>query len=111
MDDYKLIKEIERNPFHTQRSLAGSLNISLGKANYVLAGLMEKGIVKARKLRNHPEKIRWQYMLTPKGIREKLRITRNYLNKRLAEFDELQREIWELRDEMRAPADNGRRGP
>ena len=52
MNEYKLIHELEKNPFHTQRTLADKLNISLGKANYLLAGLIEKGIVKTNKLKN-----------------------------------------------------------
>jgi EPS-associated MarR family transcriptional regulator len=100
MIEYKVIREIERNPFHTQRTLASTLHISLGKANYLLAGLMHKGIVKARKLKNNPEKIRWKYFLTPKGIKEKLVITRNYLQKRIIEFENIQREIEELKTEV-----------
>ena len=100
MNEYRLIREIERNPFHTQRTLASSLHISLGKANYLLAGLVQKGIIKARKLRNDPEKIRWKYILTPKGIKEKLSITSDYLQKRIAEFESMQREIEELKTEV-----------
>jgi len=100
MNEYKLIREIERNPFHTQRTLATTLHISLGKANYLLAGLIEKGIIKARKLRNDPEKIRWEYILTPKGIKEKFIITRNYLQNRIKEFKAIQREIEELKTEV-----------
>jgi EPS-associated MarR family transcriptional regulator len=100
MNEYKLIREIERNPFHTQRTLATTLHISLGKANYLLAGLIQKGIIKARKLRNDPEKIRWEYILTPKGIKEKIIITRDYLQKRMNEFEAIQREIEELKSEV-----------
>jgi EPS-associated MarR family transcriptional regulator len=100
MDEYNLIREIERNPFHTQRTLATTLHISLGKANYLLAGLMQKGIIKARRLRNDPAKIRWKYFLTPKGIKEKLIITRDYLQKRMSEFEAIQREIEELKIEI-----------
>jgi EPS-associated MarR family transcriptional regulator len=100
MIEYQVLKELEHNPTHTQRSLAARLNISLGKANYVLAGLMHKGIVKARKLKNHPEKIRWEYILTPKGIREKMTITQQYLTRRMAEFEEMKKEIEELRGEV-----------
>jgi EPS-associated MarR family transcriptional regulator len=100
MIEYKLIREIQRNPFHTQRTLANSLNVSLGKANYLLAGLIQQGIIRARKLKYNPEKIRWKYILTPKGIREKLRITKNYLNLRRKEFDAIRKEIAELRIEI-----------
>lgn len=101
MIEYKVIREIERNPSHTQRSLAGKLDISLGKANYVLAGLVEKGIVKAKKLKNHPGQIRWQYVLTPAGMKEKIRITKKYLERRLAEYEGLQQEIVLLKKEVR----------
>ena len=100
MIEYKLIRELEQNPLHTQRSLAEKLNISLGKANYLLAGFVEKGIIKAKRLKNHPEKIRWQYILTAKGLKEKVRITRNYFNRRLKEFDKIKVEISELRQEI-----------
>ena len=101
MIEYKVIREIELNPLHTQRSLAEKLDISLGKVNYVLAGLIEKGIVRAKKLKNNPEKIRWQYILTPEGVEEKIRITQQYLQRRIKEFEELQREIALLKQEAR----------
>ncbi len=100
MIEYKIIKELELNPSQTQRSLARRLGISLGKLNYVMTGLTRKGVIKARKLKNHPEKVRWQYILTPDGVKEKLRITRDYLNRRLHEFDLLQSEIKELKKEV-----------
>lgn len=100
MIEYKIIKELEQNPAQTQRSLAGRLGISLGKLNYVMSGLTRKGLIKARKLKNHPEKVRWQYILTPEGVKEKLRLTRDYLNSRLREFDVLQSEISELKKEV-----------
>lgn len=107
MIEYKLIRELEKNPNHTQRSLAGTLNVSLGKANYVLAGLVEKGLIRAKRLRNHPGRIKWQYVLTPKGMKEKLRITRTYLRTRMYEFDRIGREIAELKQEVGALSDQG----
>ncbi len=100
MIEYKLIRELERNPLHTQRTLAGKLDISLGKVNYVLGGLVQKGIVKAKKLKNDPDKIRWQYVLTPAGMKEKIRITREYLQRRLAEYEAIEQEIQQLRQEV-----------
>ena len=100
MIDYKVIREIQDNPAHTQRSLAKKLGISLGKVNYVLTGLTTKGIIKARKLKNHPEKIRWHYVLTPKGMKAKVKIARNYLVARLQEFDRIQQDIEELKTEV-----------
>ncbi len=100
MIDYKVIREIQDNPAHTQRSLAKKLNVSLGKVNYVLTGLTEKGLIRARKIKNHPGQVRWHYLLTPKGMREKVRIARNYLRKRVREFDRIQQEIDELKTEV-----------
>ena len=107
MIEYRVIKEIEKNPSHTQRSLSKKLDISLGKINYVLAGLMEKGIIKVKKLKNHPDKIRWQYILTVKGMTEKVRITRKYLSSRLQEFDRIGREIRELKEEIGKTSGSG----
>jgi EPS-associated MarR family transcriptional regulator len=101
MIEYKVIREIEINPSHTQRSLAEKLDISLGKVNYVLAGLIEKGIIKAKKLKNNPENIRWQYILTPAGVQEKIKITQQYLQKRIVEFEDLQKEIELLKKDVR----------
>jgi EPS-associated MarR family transcriptional regulator len=100
MIEYKVMREIEQNPMHTQRTLAETLDISLGKANYVLAGLVEKGVVKVKKLKNHPDKIRWQYVLTPAGVKEKLKKTREYLRGRLKEYEDLQAEIAQLKREL-----------
>lgn len=101
MIEYKVIKELEENPSHTQRSLAQKLNVSLGKMNYVLSGLIEKGIIKANKLKNHPDKIRWQYLLTPQGMKKKIKITHDYLIKRIKEFKQIQNEIEELKEEVK----------
>jgi EPS-associated MarR family transcriptional regulator len=106
MIEYKLLKEIELNPAASQRTLAGKLDVSLGKINYVLAGLAKKGIIRAQKLKNDPRNIRWSYLLTPKGIREKIRITRSYLDRRLKEFDEIQHEIGILKKEVCADSNS-----
>ena len=100
MIEYKLLKEIEQNPVLSQRTLAEKLNVSLGKINYVLSGLINKGLIKAQRLKTDPKNIRWSYLLTPKGISEKIIITRHYLDKRLQEFDKIQVEIAELKKEI-----------
>lgn len=100
MIEYKVLKEIELNPQHTQRSLAEKLGVSLGKVNYIMGGLIEKGIVKAKKFKNQPGSIHWHYLLTPEGIQEKIRITRTYLERRQAEFVALRKEISELEHEV-----------
>lgn len=100
MIEYRILKELEHNPESTQRTLAQKLDVSLGKINYVLGGLAEKGIIKAQRLTTDPRNIRWSYLLTPMGIREKVRITKQYLDKRIKEFDEIQQEIIELQKEV-----------
>jgi hypothetical protein len=70
----------------------------------VLAGFNERDIVKVKKLKNQPGQIRWQYVLTPAGMKEKIKITKQYLEKRLAEFDELQQEIILLKKQVREDA-------
>jgi EPS-associated MarR family transcriptional regulator len=100
MFEYKVIKEIENNPEHTQRTLADKLGVSLGKINYVLTGLIEKGLIRAKKLKNEPENIRWNYLLTRKGIQEKVLLTKNYLKRREEEFEELRHEIEVLKKEV-----------
>jgi EPS-associated MarR family transcriptional regulator len=100
MIEYKLLKAIEQNPVLSQRTLAEKLGVSLGKINYVLTGLIKKGLIKAQRLKNDPQNIRWSYLLTPEGISEKITITKVYLDKRLQEFDKIQQEIAELKNEV-----------
>jgi EPS-associated MarR family transcriptional regulator len=101
MFEYKVIKEIENNPAHTQRTLADKLGVSLGKINYVLSGLVEKGIIRAKKLKNEPENIHWNYLLTRKGLQEKVELTRNYLKRREEEFEAMRQEIEVLKKEVK----------
>jgi len=107
MIEYKVLKAITQNPVSSQRTLAENLDVSLGKINYVIGGLVEKGIVKAQRLTNDPRNIRWKYLVTPKGIREKVRLTRLFLDKRLKEYGEIQKEIDMLQREI---AENGKGG-
>jgi len=72
MIEYHLLKEIDANSQHTQRTLAEKLGVSLGKVNYLLAGLVEQGVIKAKRLKNEPKSVRWQYLLTPQGVKEKV---------------------------------------
>lgn len=100
MLEYHLLKELQTNPAHTQRSLAAALKVSLGKAHYLLSGLMHKGLIRARKLKHHPQGIRWHYLLTPEGLQEKLRLTRAYLQAREGEYAMMRSEIDALRQEV-----------
>lgn len=97
---YKLLKALEENPDVTQRELASIVGVSLGKANYCLRSLMEKGWVKMDSFRRNPNKMGYVYLLTPKGIEEKARITMRFLRQKLHEFDALKAEIKRLRFEV-----------
>lgn len=93
MIEYKVIKEIERNSEHTQRSLAELLDVSLGKINYVLSGFVKIGAIQAKKVRDHHDKIRWRYYLTPKGMQEKIRLTQVYYDLLSREYDAVKQDL------------------
>ena len=97
---YRIIKLIEQNPEISQRQLAKAMGISLGKANYCIKAVLEKGLIKARNSKNSQNKLAYAYFLTPKGIDEKARITARFLNRKLEEYETLKQEIEELRSEV-----------
>jgi len=97
---YRVIKVIEQKPEISQRELAEELGISLGKANYCLKALIEKGLIKARNFKNNKNKLAYTYLLTPHGIQEKVRITAAFLKHKLVEFDSLKHEIETLKQEV-----------
>ena len=96
---YKILKSLEANPEISQRELAGELGISLGRANYCIQALIEKGLVKANNFRNSKNKKGYAYFLTPRGIEEKAKITVQFLKIKLAEHEALTKEIKGLREE------------
>jgi EPS-associated MarR family transcriptional regulator len=96
---YKILKRLEADPEISQRELAGELGISLGRVNYCLQALIEKGLVKAGNFRNSRNKKAYAYLLTPKGIEDKARITVQFLKLKLAEHEALTQEIKSLRAE------------
>ncbi len=96
---YKILKIVESNPAVSQRQLARELGISLGKTNYCLKALVEKGLLKASNFRNSKNKLAYAYKLTPKGIEEKASVTMRFLKKKMQEYEKLQQEIDELRKE------------
>ncbi|MTI64675.1 MarR family EPS-associated transcriptional regulator [Methylophaga sp.] len=96
---YKIFKLVEANPAISQRQIARELGISLGKTNYCLKALIEKGLLKAGNFRNSKNKLAYAYKLTPKGIEEKTSVTVRFLKKKIKEYELLQKEIDELRKE------------
>ena len=83
----------------TQREAASSLGVSLGKANYVIRALIQKGFVKAENYRNSDNKLAYLYVLTPAGISAKAELTKNFLARKMREYEELRQEIERLKKE------------
>ena len=92
-DYFNLLRIIEKYPDTTQRKLAKKLGFSLGKLNYCLKALKEKGLIKTRNFKKNPDKIKYFYILTPQGISEKTELTVNFMKKKMAEYDELKKEL------------------
>lgn len=96
---YGLLKTLESNPSLSQRDLAKRLGISLGKVNYCLNALVEKGCLKVNNFRNSDNKIAYAYLLTPHGVEERARITIHFLRYKMQEYERLRAEINELKRE------------
>jgi EPS-associated MarR family transcriptional regulator len=93
-DLLNLMRVIKKKPELSQRELAKDLGFSLGKLNYCLKALKNKGLVKIRNFRKKPEKINnIKYILTPKGISERTKLTINFMARKMEEYDELKREL------------------
>ena len=89
----KILREIEKNPNISQRELAANVNFSLGKLNYCLSALKIKGLIKMKNFQNNKKKIRYIYILTPKGLAKKTSMAINFLKRKMKEYDEIKREI------------------
>ena len=87
--EFNLLRKISKKPNANQRELASDLNISLGKLNYVLKELKNKGLVKINNFNNSNNKLNYAYILTPKGIKEKTAITKQFIIKKKQEYDKL----------------------
>ena len=102
MDDahYHLLRLLDSRPQLTQRELAREMGVSLGKVNYCVAALIEKGWIKARNFRNNKNKLSYAYLLTPSGIEQKAVITVHFLRRKMEEYESLTKEIAQLRREV-----------
>ena len=98
--ELNLLRRIEINPNYTQRKLSSDMVISLGKVNYCLRRLTEKGWVKVHNFHNSENKRAYVYLLTPKGIEEKGRLTYHFLQRKIDEYDQLKKEIKKLEKEV-----------
>lgn len=96
----KVLRHLEGHPDVTQRELAQHLGVSLGKANYCLKALIDRGLVKANNFKNSNNKAAYAYLLTPNGIEEKTKITLRFLKHKMREYEHLKLEIAELEREV-----------
>ena len=95
-----VLRLLEVQPSLTQRDLSRAVGLSLGKTHYVLHALLDKGLVKIGNFRRSGDKLAYAYLLTPAGLREKLKLTRAFLARKEAEFEHLQATIADLRAEL-----------
>ncbi len=96
---YHILKQIQDNPEITQRELADKAGVSLGKANYCLKALMDKGYIKAVNFKNAKRKSAYLYKLTPSGLKEKARVTVRFLKRKQQEYEEIKTQLEELERE------------
>ena len=99
-----VLRLLEQRPEMSQRELSDALGMSLGSTHFVLHALLDKGLVKARNFRRSGNKLAYAYVLTPSGMREKLHLTRAFLSRKEAEFEELRQMIAALKGELSGPA-------
>ena len=93
---YQLLKSLEQDANLTQRQLSKELGISLGKVNYSLQSLIQKGFVKINNFKNSKHKIQYSYLLTPTGIEEKTKLTIEFLKTKTIEYEALKKEVEKL---------------
>ncbi len=92
-DSFELLRHIQKKPDSNQRELAQDLGFSLGKLNYLLKALKNKGFIKLKNFSGNPKKIQYLYILTPKGISQKTELTINFMKRKMREYDELKKEL------------------
>tara|TARA_B100001027_G_C16015517_1_gene218811 strand:+ start:74 stop:376 length:303 start_codon:yes stop_codon:yes gene_type:complete len=92
-DYFNILRKIKNNPETTQRELAKDLGFSLGKLNYCLNALKNKGLVKISNFNKNPNKIGYIYVLTPNGIKKKTELTLNFMKRKMKEYDDLKKEM------------------
>ena len=105
---YRILKLLEADPHASQRKIADELGISLGRVNFCLQALIEKGLVKANNFRSSTNKRAYLYLLTPRGIEEKARVTARFLRAKLDEYEALKREVEQLQHEAATRIEDGK---
>ena len=90
---FRILRVLEGKPDLSQRQIAIELGVSVGAVNYCLRALAEKGQIKVRNFRSSDNKLRYAYLLTPRGVTEKTRLTGSFLKRKMAEYEALKAEI------------------
>ena len=98
---YQLLKSLEQDANLTQRQLSEELGISLGKVNYCLKNLIQKGFIKINNFKNSNHKLQYSYLLTPTGIEEKTKLTIEFLKVKTAEYEALKEEVERIKNEKK----------
>ena len=97
---FRLLRLLELNPKMNQRELAAAAGVSLGKTNYCIKALLEKGLIKVQNFKSNKRKIAYAYLLTPSGIAEKAVLTQRFLKRKMEEYEVLKAEIELLKQEV-----------
>ena len=97
---FRVLRLLEANPHISQRDLAAAAGVSLGKTNYCLNALLDKGLIKVQNFKSNKRKLSYAYLLTPAGIAEKAVLTQRFLKRKMEEFDVLKAEIELLTQEV-----------
>ena len=92
-DHFNVLRKLNNKPKSTQRELAQELGFSLGKLNYCLKALKTKGLIKVKNFEKNPNKLNYIYVLTPRGIAEKTKLTINFMKRKMEEYDDLKVEL------------------
>ena len=90
---FDIMRKIHKDPEASQRELAKELGLSIGKLNYCLKALKEKGFIKIQNFNKNPKKVKYLYYLTPKGVLKKTKVTINFMKRKMIEYEELKKEL------------------
>ncbi len=94
-DYLDLLRSIKKKPDLSQREMAEELGFSLGKLNYCIKALQNKGLIKIQNFKKNPKKLNYLYIITPKGFAEKTKLTINFMKRKMKEYDDLKKELEE----------------
>ena len=92
-NEFEVLRKIYKNSKSSQRNLSNQLGFSLGKLNYCIKKLKQHGLIKIKRFENSSNKLSYMYVLTPRGLRARTKLTLNYMKEKMIEYDELKKEL------------------